>query len=180
MHPQLLDALGRLTAATHDLRDAASRLPASLHAQKPAADRWSVNEVLEHINIVETLFLTTLIKNVETAKASGLAGEVDEPAMLSAEVRASVEDRSTRRSAPERVIPTGTVAAADALRSIEAGHAQLRDALASAPSVTLSAVTFDHRVFGTLNVYQWIDFLAGHERRHLAQLREIAGQLLES
>ena len=177
MHPQLSAALGRLDAVTHDLRDATGAVPSTLHARKPAPDRWSIDEVLEHVSMVEQLFLTSLIQNVETAKANGLTGEVDEPQLLSEQLRTAVEDRTNRRSAPERVHPTSAMGAVAALASIDACHARLREALTSAADVRLSAVTLDHRFFGTLNVYQWIDFLAGHERRHLAQLQEIARDL---
>ena len=177
MHPQLTSALGRLDAAAQDLRQAATRVPPPLQARKPASDRWSINEVLEHVSMVEQLFLKTLIAGIESAKASGPAVEVDEPPMLSDQLKDVVEDRTTRRNAPEHVHPSGNVAAEAALHTIAAGHAKLRDALQAAPDVALSRVTHDHRAFGTLNIYQWVDFLAGHERRHLAQVREIAAQL---
>jgi hypothetical protein len=177
MHPQLAAALGRLDLVTRDLRDTAGAIPASLHARKPAADCWSVNEVLEHVGLVEQLFVTSLINNIEAAQAAGLTGEVEEPPLLAEQVRMMAEDRTTKRIAPERVRPTGGVAVEAALQTIEGGHERLRVALASAEGVTLSAVTLDHRFFGTLNVYQWVDFLAAHERRHLAQVRDIAAQL---
>ena len=77
----------------------------------------------------------------------------------------------------ERVVPTGQVSADAALERIESAHARLREALVSTAGLALSSVTHDHRIFGTLNVYQWVDFLAGHERRHLAQMREIAREV---
>ena len=180
MHPHLAAALDRLDAVTADLRSTANSLPPALQEKRPARDRWSVNEVLEHVGIVERLFLTTLIKNVEAAKVAGLTGEVEAPAQLSDALRVSVEDRTSKRTAPERVLPTGTVQAPAALQVLDDAHAELRAALSAAADVTLSAVTMEHRVFGTLNVYQWVDFLAGHERRHLAQVREIAEQVVQS
>ena len=179
MHPQLSEAMGRLDAATRELREIATSIPAAWQCRKPAPDRWCVNEVLEHIGLVEQLFLHAIVANIETARAAGLAGEVADPAMLSEHQRTVVEDRSTRRQAPERVVPTGQVDAEAALARIESAHARLRDALASTDGLALSSVTHDHRIFGTLNVYQWVDFLAGHERRRLAQMREVATELAQ-
>ena len=177
MHPQLEAAFGRLDSVTRDLHAAAESVPPSLRSQKPAPQRWCVNEVLEHIGIVEQIFVTRLIANIDAAKAAGLGSEVDAPAMLPDQLGVVLEDRSTPRNAPDQAQPTGTVDSATALQSIEAGHVRLRGAIASADGLALSTVTHDHRFFGTLNVYQWVDLMAGHERRHLAQLREIAGEL---
>ena len=175
MHPQLAAALGRLDSVTNELRAAVASVPASQHGRKPAPERWCVNEVLEHIGLVEQLFVKSLVTNIETAKAAGLMSEVDAPALLTDHVRTVVEDRGARRTAPDHVVPTGQVDVAAALELIDAGHARLRDAIGSCDGLALSTVTHDHRFFGTLNVYQWIDLLAGHERRHLAQIMEITG-----
>jgi hypothetical protein len=173
MHPQLAVALGRLDTAASELRTATAALPSSLLGHKPAPERWCVNEVLEHIGLVEQLFVKSLIANIERAKAAGLEREVAAPAMLTDHLRTVVEDRTSPRTAPERVIPTGTVDSKAALRQIEAGHAWLRQVLAECDGLALSTVTLDHRFFGTLNVYQWIELLAGHERRHRVQILEL-------
>jgi len=179
MHPQLDAALGRLDSATRDLRAAATSVPESRQERKPSPERWCVNEVLEHIGLVEQLFVESLITRIETARAAGLGTEVDAPEMLTDHLRAVVEDRTAPRTAPERVVPTGAVDGRAALASVEEGHRRLRDALARCDGLALSTVTVDHRIFGTLNVYQWIDLLAGHERRHLAQIIEIAGSAVQ-
>jgi hypothetical protein len=31
-----------------------------------------------------------------------------------------------------------------------------------------------HPVFGPMNLHGWIEFVAGHEARHAAQIREVA------
>jgi len=180
MHPELAAALGRLDAVTRDLHAAAMSMPTSLHCQKPSPERWCLNEVLEHLALVERLFVEAIARNIAAAKAAGLAPEVDDPAMLSDQLKTVVEDRTTPRTAPERVVPTGQVGAAEAFDTILATRAQLRDAIASADGLALSHVTHDHRFFGTLNVYQWVELMAGHERRHLAQMREIAAQVEQS
>jgi hypothetical protein len=176
MHPQLASALARLDSSYRELQAAVEAVPAPLRAQKPAADRWSVNEVLEHIGLVERIFLTPLSEKV-TAAATGLGREVDSPAGLPDGTRAVVVNPETKPMAPDTVQPKGTLDAATALQTIADGHSRFRDVLASADGLALSAVTHDHRFFGTLNVYQWIDLLAGHESRHVAQIREVAAQV---
>jgi hypothetical protein len=180
MHPQLAAALGRLDSVADELRAVATSLPPSMQVRKPSPDRWCVNEVLEHISLVEQLFVKSLLTNIDTARAAGLAPEVDAPPMLGDQLRTVIEDRTSPRTAPERVVPTGRVEAAAALASIDAGHARLREVLEACDGLALSTVTLDHRFFGTLNVYQWVDLLAGHERRHLAQIMESRGAVQEA
>ena len=177
MHSELAAALSRLDAVTGDLQAAVSAVPAEGQAQKPAPERWCVNEVLEHLALVEPLFVDALVAKIVDAKAAGLGAECEAPAFLSHEMKTVVEDRSTRRSAPERVQPTGHVDAAASLETISATHTRLRAAIESCDGLALGDVTHDHRFFGTLNVYQWVDLITGHERRHLAQVREIVEQV---
>ena len=52
-----------------------------------------------------------------------------------------------------------------------------RAAVLSADGLALSGVIHDHPFFGPLNVYQWVELIAAHEMRHVAQVREAAAQL---
>jgi len=177
MHPELAAALARLDSARTAMRAAIDAVPATLQQQKPAADRWSVNEVVEHVHKAESHFLRPLIAALEGARTSGLPAEVEQPELLPDQTRAFLLDRSNRRTAPETVQPTGTLNADACFKEIEAGHARLHDVLTSCGGVALSTVTHEHRFFGKLNIYQWVDLIAGHEGRHTAQLREIAAQV---
>jgi hypothetical protein len=177
MNPHLTAALSHLDAATRDLRAAVDAVPVPQRGQQPAPGRWSVNEVIEHVGKVEQSFVGVVLSKLEAARAAGLGPEVADPPMLPDQTRTRLTDRTTRRQAPETVLPTGSVEAMAAIQTIEATHARLKDALAPCDGLALSSVTHDHRFFGTLNVYQWIELLAGHEGRHAAQVREITTQV---
>ena len=180
MHPHLTITLAHLDAASRDLRAAVEAVPVPLRAQKPAPGRWSVDDVVEHLGKVEQIFFGALLTKLEAARAAGLCAEVEAPPRLPEPTRTFMADRTNPRNAPEPVHPTGTVDAVISLQTIYAGHARLKEALQACDGLALSTVTHDHRFFGTLNVYQWIELMAGHEGRHIAQLREIATQVQES
>ena len=55
-----------------------------------------------------------------------------------------------------------------------ASRAGLRGTVEAAEGLALSLVTHNHPIFGTLNVYQLMDFIAGHEMRHAKQIAGIA------
>lgn len=177
MTPHLTAALNHLDAATRDLRAAVDALPVPQRGQQPAPARWSVNEVIEHVAKVEQSFVGAVLSKVEAARAAGMGPEVADPPMLPEQTRTRLTDRTNRRQAPDSVLPTGTVDALTAIQTIESAHARLKDTLAPCDGLALSTVTHDHRFFGTLNVYQWIELLAGHEGRHAAQVREITTQV---
>lgn len=50
-------------------------------------------------------------------------------------------------------------------------------AVLAADGLALGAVTAEHRFFGVLTVYQWVELVAAHERRHADQIREIGAAL---
>ena len=177
MNPHLAAALSHLDIARRDLRAAVDAVPAPQRGQKPAPARWSVNEVIEHVARVEESFVGTLLSNLEAARAIGLGPEVADPPMLPDQTRTRVVDRTTPRQAPEHVLPTGAVEAMAGIQTIDATHTRLKDALTACDGLALSTVTHDHRAFGTLNLYQWVELLAGHEGRHAAQVREITTQV---
>ncbi len=41
----------------------------------------------------------------------------------------------------------------------------------------LNKYNMPHPFLGTLNAYDWLQFIASHEIRHMKQMREIAGTL---
>jgi hypothetical protein len=57
---------------------------------------------------------------------------------------------------------------------LERIRAELRATVGAAEGLALSTVTHTHPVFGTMNVYQLMDFIAGHESRHANQVAGIA------
>jgi len=178
MHPYTAAVFARLSSARSNLRAAVEAVPPQARGQKPAPDRWSVNDVVEHLSLVETLFAQRIAGAIDKARQDGLGGEeASERVLLPAEIEVRVADRENRRTAPEAARPTGTLDAAVAWERIEQARAVLHDTIAAADGLALSTVTESHPAFGTLTVYQFAELIAAHEARHTAQVREIASQL---
>ncbi len=85
-------------------------------------------------------------------------------------------NRSVRRPAPEPFHPTGVDFETAWAKAGEVRTA-FRALLLDADSLALHTATYDHPRFGTLDAYQWVEFVAAHERRHIDQVRENAAQL---
>ena len=178
MHPFTTAVFDRLSAARADLRAAVEAVPPPMRAHKPGPDRWSVNEVLEHLSLVETIFTQRIAAAIDKARQEGLPLEqAPERAMLPADIETRVADRSNPRTAPEAARPQGNLDAAAAWQRVEQARAVLRDTIAAADGLALSTVIESHPFFGALTVYQFAELIAAHEGRHTAQVREIAAKL---
>ena len=176
MHAYLTEVFARLDAQRAALRAAVECVPPGRRSQRPAPDRWSVAEVLEHLSLVETRFTHWVAKAIDEAVETGLGPEHAERAPLSAEIEAVQRDRTRPRTAPPPVIPGGTLDDSAAWAALEGARETFRKVVTAADGLALSGVTFAHPAFGTMNVYQWVEFVALHEARHTAQITEIAGQ----
>ena len=176
MHPHLAAVFARLDDARATLRAAVDAIPERLRGEKPSPTRWSVNEVLEHLSIVETRFSKALGDSIAAARQAGLGPEQGERVPLPEKTETILIDRSNPRTAPEAAQPTGTLDSGVAWSALERADQLVRRTLTAADGLALSQVTYAHPFFGPLTAYQWVELLAGHRRRHAEQIREVAAQ----
>jgi uncharacterized damage-inducible protein DinB len=177
MHTHLSEVFERLDLQRAALRSAVDRIPPARRRERPASEKWSVTEVLEHLALVEKRFADWLGNAIAEARGRGLDAERDARAPLTPEVEALQRDRTKPRTAPPPVIPKGEMDEKAAWDALEQARAGFRATVTDADGLALSQVTVSHPTFGTLNVYQWVEFVAVHESRHTAQIEEIAGAL---
>jgi len=170
LHQNVAEVLNELEQAREILRDAVDRVPDAERSTRPAEGRWSVNEILEHLAMVERRFTGLLAMRIQEARDTGLGAEQNARAPIPQELKTMLGDRAKRRNAPEAVHPSGTLDSAAAWRAVEDAREELRALLAGNEGLALSTVTHQHPVFGTLNVYQFAELIANHERRHAIQI----------
>ncbi len=107
-------------------------------------------------------------------RASELGTPAERDAAKEAALKQRVIDRSSRRTAPEAVQPTGKhKSISEALQEFNT----VRDEtllFASEQGVELLSRSANHPVLGTLNGVEALLLIAGHGRRHTAQMREAA------
>ncbi len=178
MHPYTAAVISRLEQSRTRLRRAVDAVPLEARSRPPEEGRWSVDEVLEHLSLVETAFTRRLTDLLAAARDAGLGPEqAPERAVLPSNIEAIIADRVNRRTAPPAAHPTGALDSASAWEAADRARALLITMLHSADGLALSEVSTAHPAFGAMSVYQVADFLAAHEGRHTAQIEEIAGQL---
>ena len=177
MHPRITELVTLLDAEREALLAAVERVPADRRDVRPAEHAWSVAELLEHLHRVEKGIARLLEKRVAEARAAGLGPETETSSLIGTLDPALVSDRSLRRVAPAMVEPRGEMTAAAALDALLESRTALRAALLGANGLALSALRQVHLVLGDVDLYQWVLFVAYHERRHVPQMREIGEQL---
>jgi hypothetical protein len=159
------EILRLLDDSRRELHAAVAGLSDTQASTSPGPERWSVLECLEHVITVEQAFLGRL-QNADQSDAPA-ADKQREAALLT-----RVVDRTTRAQAPELVRPTGRFhKLSDAIESyntaraatvlfVEENHSSLYPRMVA------------HARFGALNGYEYVLVIAGHCRRHTAQILE--------
>ena len=176
-HPRIAELLNELQHSRHDLLAAVAAVPPEVREAASNGADWSVAQILEHLSMVEDgagRLVSTLMKQAQAAGAF----ETDDSSVLGSMDHFAVKDLSKRIQAPERVLPTGGVTAAQGLERLAAVRERLVTALLQGSGLALGTVSFPHPLFGPLNGYQWVLTIALHERRHVSQLRRQFGAMV--
>ena len=156
------------------LRNAIADIPVAKHNVRPSTDRWSVAEVVEHLGMVETRIAQMISERIGAAREAGLRAETETTPVAPMLDINGVINRSKPITASEASQPRAGLSAEDGLQVLTDRRAALRQAVTAADGLALGTIEIPHARLGTLNVYQWLIFLAGHEARHTDQIREVA------
>ena len=155
------------------IRDFCAGLDEATLRRAPLRGGWSALEVLEHVGLVERNVLEILLRAPAGAGPRLVVG------VLPAAIRALppqwrltlVANRFGRAVAPRPTEPRGECSPVDLLHEIEATRHATLAALENLQALQLASIRRVHAVLGEMNGLEWLDFVAAHDRRHLAQIR---------
>lgn len=150
------------------LADAVRGLSEAQWKFKPAPDRWSVAEVVEHLAVLEDLFVNHLWAQLMQAPAERADMDVRN---LDAMILTKVPDRSTKAKAPENIVPTGRWTPQASLERFLADRQETANFLTS--GTNLRGHVLSHPALGPLDAYEWVLGLAAHTERHTKQIMEV-------
>jgi uncharacterized damage-inducible protein DinB len=129
--------------------------------------RWSVAECVEHITTVEGRVLGLIEKTLESGPDPSKSSAMKDDVLV-----ADVVGRVTRFQAPAMLVPTGRWPHHELLTEFDRVRQRTHDFSAST-AADLRQHFFQHRVFGELDLYQWLLLVAAHCDRHRAQSEEV-------
>ena len=168
MTPGERDAvLKNLTDSSEQLHRMGAGLSPEQWHYRTEPGRWSVAECVEHITTVEGRVLGLIEKMLESGPDPSKSSAMKDDVLV-----ADVAGRVTRFQAPEMLVPTGRWPHHELLKEFNLVRQRTHD-FAANTTVDLRQHFFPHRVFGELDLYQWLLLVAAHCDRHRAQGEEI-------
>lgn len=128
-------------------------------------EEWSVLDILEHLYVIE---------KVMTAEIKEILEKNDKKESVRHKTLDSTLDRSNKFKAPKNLMPKKElISLSEAKEKLVASRYSLLKVLEEYNISDLESHSGRHPAFGTLSVGQWIEFIGLHEKRHLAQMKEI-------
>ncbi len=138
---------------------------------RPSPEEWSIGDCVEHLAIVEA----SLLRGIQRM-ASAPAAPEDQIALAAGKedlIAKAVPSRGRRVKGPPEAMPKGEWTDAETLlaRFIEVRERVIVYAATTADPIRTRQ--FPHFVFGPLDGFQWLIFMAAHSERHRRQLEEV-------
>jgi hypothetical protein len=141
-------------------------------AVEPDGGGWSIDQIVEHVSIVEFNMLRICTKLIAAAQEAGKPS--DGSFSLSLDFAAKLANiDGIKVEAPERVHPTGEVSIADSLERLDATTQSIAGLQADLAAFDGSDHKFPHPFFGDLTAAEWLVVRGGHEHRHTDQIQRL-------
>ncbi len=160
-----------LALAQKKLMRAADVVPTNQWKTRPAEGRWSAGELVAHLSAVERAIVSRTNKALQKPpKSVPFYKRFHIPMMI-------VEARVIRRKAPSAVEPQMVSEKEEMLAELRSVRERTLAFIEETRGRDLSRYCLPHPFLGNLNAYDWLQFIASHEIRHMKQMREIAHAL---
>jgi uncharacterized damage-inducible protein DinB len=169
--PSLATIVENLARAQRELLRAAEAVPEDQWKTRPAEGRWSAGELIGHLSAVERAILSRADKLLQKPpKSPPFFKRFHAPMMV-------VEARVIRLKTPKWLDVQTIREKEEMLAELRGVREQTLAFIEETRSRDLSKYSMPHPFLGTLNAYEWLQFIASHEIRHTKQMREIAETL---
>jgi len=166
---QILEDKGRTFDA---LKRAALPLSVPQSGHRIAEGQWTIEEILEHLVLVESRLLRLINVSSHKLEKSGALSSV--ATRLNIEIPDGTERNDFFKvKTQQQYEPTGTASFADSMAKLQGIHTSLCALRPRLERVDLNAVSLDHWLLGSLTLGQWLAFIGIHEHRHLEQIQSI-------
>ena len=146
--------------------EAAGRVPEEHAKWSPNPDSWCALQIAEHVAVTEH-GMFRMLTTASPAEASAENPKREES------LAKMMLNRARTAPAPEQVLPTGRFTSmGEALQKFADARARTVQ-FAKETELDLFGLTVSHPFFGAVNGYEFLVTMAGHSRRHVAQLEDL-------
>lgn len=138
----------------------------------PSEGAWSTSEILDHLGVVENRICNGFEKTVAGAPAA--EPDYVEPNASDA-INAVMKVLQTEGAGPLKstVAPERGKSRTELVQALGVSRSRLLGLIDDAQGRDLSGRSFPHPIFGELDLYQWLVFVARHDDRHRAQITRL-------
>ncbi len=174
MHTRLREVITIAEETRRELLAVLDALRAEQWSAAAPSGGWTVAQIVAHLQMVESSSLRALFRTLRDGVKAGTARAEDSTESVADAMESYIAGpASGPMVAPAFIVPPGDVNPQEELIKLADARAGLRTWAAEADGIALGGLTFPHPIMGPLNLYQWVLFLALHERRHLSQIQRI-------
>ncbi len=171
-----IETIADIYVANEKVRTRLAEVVAGLDASEatalPEGEKWSIQQIVEHLSMVE--FGTSRICARILGEAEAAGKPSDGHVVISGvieEMSADLKDRKVE--APERVHPTGQLSIDQAFTKMEENRKAFSEMRPVLESFDLSDHKFPHPYFGDITAPEWMIVMGGHEARHIRQIEKL-------
>lgn len=126
--------------------------------------KWTIGQVLEHLYLTE--------RNV--VRSFSEAQQITEENPVKVRKVHLTEDRSQKINAPKFLVPSSEQQTLEQLKEkLKKSRESLENFMKDTSENDLNGKYMPHPFFDKLTLTQWVEFLAYHEKRHIAQIEEL-------
>lgn len=178
MNPKLELKYLKLEKSRNDLFDELEGLEESMLNCPPAEDKWSINQIIAHLLLVEQLSTDHVARKLEQKEA--LASSTFTFTSTCKRLLMKVVLQSgIKLKAPEKVASVPATASLTELRQQwDEARFKLEDVLTELPYDLLDKCLYKHPYAGPLTISQMLTFFQDHFHHHLAQIQQQRKALL--
>ncbi|MFZ1700473.1 MAG: DinB family protein [Pyrinomonadaceae bacterium] len=135
----------------------------------PDDEKWSIQQIVEHVSMVDTGISMICGRLLEAVKAKGEASD-GSFALTEKFGESAAKIAGIKVEAPDRVQPTGNVSIDKSLVGMAAAREAFDAMRSDLEGYDLSGPTFPHPYFGDLDAGEWLVMSGLHQHRHNRQI----------
>lgn len=154
------------------LKDILSSLTGEQASTLPDGEKWTIEQIVEHITMVDESTTKICAKLLKKAQAEGHTS--DGGAVISDNfVQKGAEIAVMKVEAPSFVQPSGEKSVSESIAKLDENTERLNELRLLFESVGGAEFKFPHPFFGDISAQEWLALKGGHEMRHIKQIEKI-------
>ena len=161
------DVIGKkLTALLESLND-------ETICRLPDGEKWTIENVVEHVSIVESNMIKICSKLLGRAEAGNMSADGNISTSDSFKEKA-IEIATMKLEAPEFVQPTCEATLEQSMERFAENKEKLYELKPRFEKFASNDHRFPHPFLGDLSAGEWLTLIGGHKLRHLKQIERLA------